>query len=199
LIGDNLNSNLGVPNSFGSIGLSFTRLPLGTLIDLELTAMQVESRGEVISTPRVITANQQEALIEQGVEIPFQEATSSGATAIQFKKAVLSLRVTPQITPDDRVIMDLNVKNDSVGQVFFGVPSIDTREVKTRVLVENGETIVLGGVYQEASNTGVDKVPFFGDIPVLGRLFRRDSSVNNKEELLIFITPKILKDGLDVR
>lgn len=199
LVSDNLNSNLGVPNSFGSIGLSFSRLPLGTLIDLELTAMQAEERGEIISTPKVITANQTEALIEQGVEIPFQEATASGATAISFKKAVLSLTVTPQITPDDRVIMDLNVKNDSVGEIFFGVPSIDTREVETQVLVENGETIVLGGVYQETSRTGRDKVPFFGDIPVLGRLFRRDLRENDKEELLIFITPKILKDGLDIR
>ncbi|MBL4851655.1 MAG: type IV pilus secretin PilQ, partial [Gammaproteobacteria bacterium] len=191
--------DLGIPGSFGSIGFSFTRLPLGALIDLELTAMQAESRGEVISTPKVITANQQEAVIEQGVEIPFQEATSSGATSTSFKQAVLSLRVTPQITPDDRVIMDLNVKNDSVGDIFFGVPSIDTNEVQTQVLVKNGETIVLGGIYQETSNKDIDKVPFFGDIPVLGRLFRRDARVNNKSELLIFITPKILKDGLHAR
>lgn len=198
IVTDRLNSDLGVPNSFGSIGLSFTRLPLGTLIDLELTAMQAEERGEIISTPKVITANQKEALIEQGVEIPFQEATSSGATAISFKKAVLSLTVTPQITPDDRVIMDLNVKNDSVGEIFFNVPSIDTREVETQVLVESGETIVLGGVFQESSRIGRDKVPFFGDLPVVGRIFRRDSRENDKEELLIFITPKILKDGLDI-
>ncbi len=199
IIGDNLNSDLGVAGSFGSIGLGFSRLPFGTLIDLELTAMQAEERGEIISTPKVITANQKEALIEQGVEIPFQQAASSGATAIAFKKAVLSLTVTPQITPDDRVIMDLNVKNDSVGEVFFGVPSIDTREVETQVLVENGETIVLGGVFQESTRVGLDKVPFFGDLPVVGRLFRRDSSENDKEELLIFITPKILKDGLNAR
>jgi len=199
LSGRQFNSNLGVPNSFGSIGLSFTRLPLGALIDLELTAMQAEERGEIISTPRVITANQKEALIEQGVEIPFQEATSSGATAISFKKAVLSLTVTPQITPDNRVIMDLNVKNDSVGEIFFGVPSIDTREIETQVLVENGETIVLGGIFQESTRVGKDQVPFFGDLPVIGRLFRRDSRENDKEELLIFITPRILKDGLHNR
>ncbi|NOX26717.1 MAG: type IV pilus secretin PilQ [Gammaproteobacteria bacterium] len=196
-IGDGLNSDLGISGpQFGSFGISFARLPTGTLIDLELTAMQAESRGEVVSSPKVVTANQQEALIEQGTEIPFQEATSSGATAISFKSAVLSLRVTPQITPDDRIIMDLNVKNDSVGQIFFGVPSIDTNEVQTQVLVDNGETIVLGGIFQEETNVGRDKVPFFGDLPVVGRLFRRDLNQHDKEELLIFITPKILKDGL---
>lgn len=200
IVGDSLNSDLGVASgpAFGSVGLSFSRLPFGTLIDLELTAMQAENRGEVISTPKVVTANQQEALIEQGTEIPFQEATSSGATSISFKDAVLSLRVTPQITPDDRVIMDLNVKNDSVGQIFFGVPSIDTNEVETQVLVEDGETIVLGGIFQEETTVGRDKVPFFGDLPVVGRLFRRDLNQNNREELLIFITPKILKDGIDL-
>ncbi len=198
IIGDTLNSNLGVANSFGSIGFSLTRLPFGALLDLELTAMQAENRGEVISTPKVVTANQQEAVIEQGTEIPFQEATSSGATSISFKDAVLSLRVTPQITPDDRVIMDLNVKNDSVGQIFFGVPSIDTNEVETQVLVDDGETIVLGGVFQEETTVGRDKVPFFGDIPIVGRLFRRDIRQDDREELLIFITPKILKDGINL-
>jgi len=196
VIGDSLNSDLGIPGSFGSIGFSLTRLPFGALIDLELTAMQAEDRGEVISSPRVITSNQTEALIEQGTEIPFQEASSSGATSISFKKAVLSLRVTPQITPDDRIIMDLHVTNDSVGEETAGVPSINTNELQTQVLVKNGETIVLGGVFEETSNTNIDKVPFFGDIPVLGRLFRRDGRTNNKSELLIFVTPKILKDGL---
>lgn len=198
-VNDGLNSNLGVVAPTGTFGFSFAHLPFGTLIDLELSAMQAENRGEVISSPKVVTSNQTEALIEQGTEIPFQEASASGATAVTFKKAVLSLRVTPQITPDDRIIMDLNVTNDSVGEVTAGVPSINTNEVRTQVLVKNGETIVLGGVFEEETANGIDKVPFFGDLPVIGRLFRRETSLNNKEELLIFITPKILKDGIELR
>jgi len=158
--------------------------------------MQAENRGEVISTPRVITSNQKEALIEQGVEIPYQEASSSGATSVSFKKAVLSLKVKPQITPDEHIIMDLHVNKDSVGQVYFGVPSIDTREVSTQVLVRNGETVVLGGIYEQTRANEADKVPFFADLPVVGHLFRQDRKTNNKEELLIFITPKLLRDNL---
>jgi type IV pilus assembly protein PilQ len=168
------------------------------LLQLELSALQVEGRGEVIASPQVITANQKEATIESGTEVPYQQATSSGATAVQFKKAVLSLKVTPHITPDDRVIMDLTVNRDSVGQVFAGVPSIDTNEVTTQVLVENGETVVLGGIFESENRSDRDLVPFFGDIPYLGNLFKRTGTSSSKQELLIFVTPKILKEGLSL-
>lgn len=168
------------------------------LLQLELSALQTEGRGEVISSPQVITANQKEAIIQSGTEIPYQEATSSGATNVSFKKAVLSLKVTPQITPDDRVIMDLVVNNDSVGQVFAGVPSIDTKQVNTQVLVENGETVVLGGIFTSTNNTDRRSVPFFGDIPYLGNLFKNTAYEARKRELLIFVTPKILKESLSV-
>ncbi|MEQ8663378.1 MAG: type IV pilus secretin PilQ, partial [Gammaproteobacteria bacterium] len=161
-------------------------------------ALQAEGKGEVISAPRVITANQREAVIEAGTEIPFQQATSSGATAVQFKKAVLSLRVTPQITPDDRIIMELAVNKDAVGQVFNGIPSIDTQEVTTEVLVDNGETVVLGGIYESTSRDDVTSVPFFGELPYLGRLFKRTSTRTDKQELLVFVTPKILSETLSL-
>jgi type IV pilus assembly protein PilQ len=189
-----LNVNLPVASPAGSIGLAI--LGKNSLVDLELSALQAEGRGEVVSNPRVITANQKEATIEQGVEIPYQEASSSGATSVSFKKAVLSLKVTPQITPDDRVIMDLNVTKDSVGQVFAGVPSINTREINTQVLVENGETVVLGGIYEQTRSKDVTKVPLLGDLPYVGALFRSTSQVDDKVELLIFVTPKILKESL---
>lgn len=192
-----LNVNLPVPAA-GSFALSMVKLPFGTNVDLELSAMQIEGKGEVVSSPRVITANQKEAFIEQGVEIAYQEASSSGSTSTSFKKAVLSLRVTPQITPDDRVIMDLQITKDSVGDVFQGVPSINTREIKTQVLVENGETVVLGGVYEQETRDDATKVPFLGDLPLIGALFRSTSKKDGKEELLVFITPKIVKEGLSL-
>ncbi|MDZ7788722.1 MAG: type IV pilus secretin PilQ [Halofilum sp. (in: g-proteobacteria)] len=193
------NVNLPVTNPAGSIGLALAELPFGSLLQLELSAMQAEGRGEIISTPRVITANQSEAVIEQGVEIPYQEASSSGATSVSFKKAVLSLTVTPQITPDDRVIMDLAITRDSVGQIFANIPSIDTRELQTQVLVDNGETVVLGGIYEQDKNRTVNRVPFFSDLPVVGTLFKSTSRSNGKSELLVFVTPKIVKGqaGLD--
>ncbi|MFT7234905.1 MAG: type IV pilus assembly protein PilQ [Methylophagaceae bacterium] len=192
-----LNVNLPVAAPAGSIGLALAKLPFGTILQLELSAMQAEGRGEIVSSPRVITSNQQTALIEQGTEIPFQEASSSGATAVSFKEAVLKLEVTPQITPDDRVVMDLKVNKDSVGVIFNGVPSIDTRSVETQVLVDNGETVVLGGVYEQTNLDNVEKVPFFGDLPYLGVLFRTTTVRDDKAELLIFVTPKIVKDSLD--
>jgi type IV pilus assembly protein PilQ len=196
---DRLNVNLPVASA-GRIG--FAILGSNYLVDLELSALQAEGRGEVLSTPRVVTANAMQASIEQGVEIPYQEASSSGATSVSFKKAVLALQVTPQITPDDRIIMDLNVKNDSRGQdVNSGlgqIPSIDTREVTTQVLVNNGETVVLGGVYQQTQSFSVTKVPLLGDLPLLGYIFRTTNAVNNKRELLIFVTPKILGEGIRV-
>lgn len=193
-----LNVNLPVPSAAGSFALSMVKLPFGTNVDLELSAMQIEGKGEVVSSPRVITANQKEALIEQGVEIPYQESSSAGATTIAFKKAVLSLKVTPQITPDDRVIMDLQVNKDSVGATYFNVPSINTRKINTQVLVENGETIVLGGVYEQETRKDTTKVPFLGDLPLIGALFRNKSESDGKEELLVFITPKIIKEGLSL-
>lgn len=190
---DRMNVDLPVSNqSAGSIALAI--LSGNTLVDLELSALQLEGKGKIVSNPRVVTANGHKALIEQGVEVPYQEATSSGATSVSFKKAVLSLEVTPQITPDNRVIMDLQVNKDSVGQIYFGVPSIDTREVQTQVLVSNGETIVLGGVYEQIKSSEVDRVPFFGDLPLIGALFRQTRERDEKSELLIFVTPKILKD-----
>jgi len=193
-LNNRLNVSLPVVNPAGSIGLAI--LGRNSLVDLELSALQAEGRGEVVSNPRVITANQKEATIKQGVEIPYQEASSSGATSVSFKEAVLSLKVTPHITPDDRVIMDLDVTKDSVGQIYAGVPSIDKREVKTQVLVDNGETVVLGGIYEQTRSHEVDKVPLLGDIPFLGALFRQTRNVDSKVELLIFVTPKILKESL---
>ena len=167
------------------------------LLQLELSALIAEGRGEDIASPRVITANQTEAVIESGVQIPFQEASSSGATSVSFQDAVLSLRVTPQITPDDRIIMDLQVNQDTVsGTTVLGVPAINTRSVSTQVLVGNGETVVLGGVYSSSDRKTIDRVPFFGDLPYIGFLFKRTDIDKTKSELLIFITPRILKDSL---
>ncbi|MEO5702635.1 MAG: type IV pilus secretin PilQ [Gammaproteobacteria bacterium] len=200
-LADRLNVNLPIASSnAGRIALGI--LGAGFLLDLELSALQAEGRGEVISNPRVITSNQKEALIEQGTEIPYLEASSSGAATISFKKAVLSLKVTPQITPDDRIIMDLTVTQDTVGQTILlagsAVPSIDTREVTTQVLVNNGETVVLGGVYEAETRNDSDRVPFFGDLPYVGALFRQTRQTENKSELLIFVTPKIVNETLSL-
>ncbi len=192
-----LNVNLGVAGATAG-RIAFSILSGGSLIDLEISALQAENQGQIISSPRVITADRHKAHIEQGVEIPYLSASSSGATQVQFKKAVLSIEVTPQITPDDRVIMDLAVNKDSVGQIFSGIPSVDTREVSTQVLVNNGDTVVLGGIYEQIKRNEVDKVPFFGDIPVLGYLFRHTLKGDERRELLIFVTPKILKDTLSL-
>jgi type IV pilus secretin (or competence protein) PilQ len=191
-LSDRLSVNLPVTGAIGSYGFSI--LSKDFLVDLELSASQAESKSETISSPRVITSNQTKALIEQGVEIPYLQASSSGAANVAFKKAVLSLEVTPQITPDEHISMDLKVNQDTVGQIFSGVPSINTREVQTKVLVENGQTVVLGGVHEEESLSGTTKVPVLGDVPVLGRLFRTDNNSNKNRELLIFVTPKIV-DG----
>ena len=191
-LSNRLGVSLPASNPAGQIALSI--LSSDYLVDLELSAMQAEGRGEVLSNPRVITSNQTEAAIEQGVEIPYLEASSSGAATVSFKKAVLSLKVKPHITPDGHVIMDLAVNKDSVGDIFQGVPSVNTREVTTQVLVNNGETIVLGGIYEQNRLHKVDKVPLLGDIPYLGRLFQHTTDTNSKAELLIFVTPKILKE-----
>jgi len=190
--------NLPAANTNGSIGISL--LGGSYIVDLELSAAQNEGKSETISSPRVITANQKQATIMQGVEIPYQESASSGATTTQFKNAVLSLKVTPLITPDNRVILDLDVSDDSVGQQVTSatggsVPSIDTREIITQVLVNDGQTVVLGGILDTTKTKSANKVPFFADIPILGNLFKSTTDINNKTELLIFITPKILREG----
>jgi type IV pilus assembly protein PilQ len=190
--------NTPAANTNGSIGLSV--LAGKHVLDLELEAAQNEGKTETISSPRVITANQKQATIMQGVEIPYQESASSGATTTQFKDAVLKLKVTPLITPDNRVILDLDVSDDSVGQQVTSatggsVPSIDTRQIITQVLVNDGQTVVLGGILDTTKSRTANKVPFLADIPVLGYLFRSTTDINNKTELLIFITPKILREG----
>lgn len=199
-IGERLNVNLpAAASSAGRWAMSI--LAADYLLDLELSALETEDRGEVISSPRVITANQTQAVIKQGVQIPYEEATSSGATSIQFKEATLSLEVTPLITPDERVDLTLNVKQDAIGQEVStalggSVPSIDTRAVQTRVLVSNGQTVVLGGIYEQVRRTTRSKVPVLGDIPGLGALFRNKAVQDEKAELLIFVTPTIIKESL---
>ncbi len=196
--------NVNVPIADAAGRFSLAILEADYLVDLELTALEAEGYGEIVSTPRVITANQKEARIEQGVEIPYQQASSSGATTVQFKKAVLSLVVTPQITPDNNIIMDIRVHKDNVGEVISTgglggtVPSIDTRMVETQVLVKDGQTVVLGGIYETERRETINKVPWLGDIPGLGVLFRSKKRVDNKAELLIFVTPRILEEGTSI-
>ncbi|MFT6788370.1 MAG: type IV pilus assembly protein PilQ [Pseudoalteromonas rhizosphaerae] len=194
-ISDRLNVNLPITGAAGSIGMHVAKLANGTLLDLELTALEEENRGEIIASPRITTANQKKARIEQGTEIPYVESASSGATTVSFKKAVLSLEVTPHITPDNKVILDLIITQDTRGdtvQTGTGpAVAIDTQEIQTQVLVENGQTVVLGGIFQQQIINSVKKVPLLGDIPYLGVLFRSTSEFNEKKELLIFVTPKI--------
>lgn len=191
------NIDLGLPDATSVLGLALAKLPGKTLVHLELSAFESEGLLQTISSPKLITANKVPARIEQGQEIPYQEATSSGATNVAFKKAVLSLIVTPQITPDDKVILDINVTNDTSdinNPLANGVPVIDTQEVETQILVDNNETIVLGGIFKQTLNNSVERVPFLGDLPVVGHLFRKVQSVDDREEFLIFITPKIVHD-----
>ena len=195
-----LNSNL--PSSLasaGSIAFSLFRLPAGLLLNLELSALESDRRGKIVSSPRVTTANQQTARIASGVEIPYLQASSSGAANVAFKKAELSLEVTPQITPDDKIIMDLEVRKDSPGEVVANTPAINTQNVKTQVLVSNGETAVLGGIFEQTESNAVDKVPFFGDLPIIGNAFKRRTKQDDKSELLIFVTPKIMDESLGLR
>jgi type IV pilus assembly protein PilQ len=196
---EQLNVNLPVVGAAGQLALSFLNLGSGNIVNIELSALEADNRGKVVSNPRVITADKRKAIINQGTEIPFLTASASGATTVQFKPAVLELSVTPQITPDDKIIMDLEVKKDTVGQVFAGVPSIDTKRVSTQVLVENGDTVVLGGIFEQNTRTDIVKVPVLGDIPIIGAAFRRTQKQEDKTELLIFITPKIIKDSTSIR
>ncbi|MGQ3890556.1 type IV pilus secretin PilQ [Legionella sp. CNM-4043-24] len=201
-LADRLNVDLAavpVAAPAGSVGIALAKLGNGILLDLELSALESEGRGEIIASPRLITTNQQAAVIESGEEIPYQEATSSGATAVAFKKAVLSLKVTPQITPDSKIMMDLVINQDRPSdQRFNGVPSILTKEIQTNVLVDNGQTIVLGGIYKQDKNNSINRIPFFGALPVVGALFRNQNTTIAKEELLIFITPRIITNTLSI-
>src|SRR5690554_1025956 len=189
-----LNVDLGVNNSAGSIAFGY----IGTdvLLDLELNAFESDGQLEIVSQPRVVTADRQTASIKSGQEVPYQEASSSGATSTEFKEATLSLEVTPQITPDDKIIMDLIVTQDSIGEDTPNGPAINTNEVTTQILVGNGETVVLGGIFESTNSKTVTKTPFLGDIPYLGRLFKRTEMTDLRNELLVFITPKIIKNDL---
>ncbi|WP_371329104.1 type IV pilus secretin PilQ [Collimonas sp. OK607] len=180
----------------GSVALTLFNSAASKFISLELSALEADGKGKIISSPRVVTADQQKALIEQGTEIPYQNATSSGATSVEFKKANLKLEVTPQITPDGNVILTVDVTNDSVGVVVPGGVSINTKHVQTQVQVENGGTVVIGGIYTQTISNDVNKVPLLGDIPVLGYLFKQTAIVNKRTELLIFLTPKIVIDRI---
>jgi type IV pilus assembly protein PilQ len=168
-------------------------------LNLEITALESDGKGKIISSPRVVTANQVEALIEQGTELPYQQATSSGATSVAFRKATLALRVKPQITPDGNVIMDVDINKDAVGIQTTAGFAIDTKHVKTSVLVENGGTVVIGGIYTQEERSQTNKVPVLGDLPYVGFLFKQNLKLDDRRELLIFITPKIIKDGLTMR
>lgn len=200
-LNDRLNVNLpaalpsGVSN-MAQFGLAVAKLPGGTILDLELMALENEGLGKIVASPRLVTSNQQQAYIESGEEIPYQEASSSGATSVSFKKAVLRLEVTPQITPDDHIILDLKVNQDSRGAVTNGVPAINTREMHTKVLVANGETVVLGGIYQQNKTQNKMRVPFLSKLPVIGWMFKNETNSDQRNELLIFVTPKIIQDGI---
>jgi type IV pilus assembly protein PilQ len=186
--------DMGVTDATSSIGLGF--LTNNTILDLELTAMEKSGNGEVVSQPKVVTSDKETAKILKGTEVPYQEASSSGATSVSFKEASLSLEVTPQITPDNRIIMEVKVTKDEPDYVntVLGVPPIKKNEVNAKVLVADGETIVIGGVFSNTQSKVVDKVPFLGDVPYVGRLFRRDVVSESKSELLVFLTPRIMNN-----
>jgi type IV pilus assembly protein PilQ len=195
---DGLLVDLGAVGANSSIGMAIGKVG-SYMLNLELSAMEAEGQGEIISSPRVLTSNQKAAFIESGTEIPYQEATSSGATSTSFQKAVLSLTVTPQITPDDRLIMDLQISKDSVGEFSVdGIPSIDTNQVSTQVLVDDGETLVLGGIYEQIKRNEIDRTPFFGELPLVDWMFKKTLSQDDRAELLIFVTPKIVKEELNI-
>jgi type IV pilus assembly protein PilQ len=183
----------------GQFAITLLNSSLTKFVNMEISALQADGKGKLISSPRVITADNVEAIIEQGTEIPYQQATSSGATSISFRKATLSLKVKPQITPDDNVIMKLEVHKDSVGENTIAGPSIDTKQINTEVLVENGGTVSIGGIFTQDESREITKVPLLGDVPVFGALFKNEVNKNDRNELLIFVTPKILRDNLTVR
>ena len=196
----NANLNVNLPAAGGSVfSMILFNQSRTKFIDLELSALQADSKGKIISSPRVITSDQVEATIEQGTEIPYQSATSSGATSTSFKKATLSLKVKPQVTPDDNVIMNLRINKDSVSPLNTNPPAVDTKQIVTEVLVENGGTVVIGGIYQQDESSGTNKVPVLGDLPYVGFLFKQNTKRDDRRELLIFISPRIIKDSLTLR
>jgi type IV pilus assembly protein PilQ len=201
--GNGLQSNLPANglNGFNAGQLSFILFneSITRMLSLELSALEADGKGKIISSPRVLTADQTEALIEQGTEIPYQQASSSGATAVAFRKATLALKVKPQITPDGNVIMTLDVNKDSPGATTPAGVQINTKHVKTEVLVENGGTVVIGGIYEQTDRTDITKIPFLGDLPLLGNLFRNTTTSSRKTELLVFITPRIVNERLTIR
>ena len=201
--GPGLNTDLPAAglNSFNAGQLSFILFnsSLTRFLNLELSALEADGKGKIISSPRVLTADQVEAVIEQGTEIPYQQATSSGATSVSFRKANLSLKVKPQITPDGNVIMTLDVNKDAPGATTPAGVQISTKHVKTEVLVENGGTVVIGGIFEQTERTDITQVPFLGDIPILGALFRNNSTTSEKTELLVFVTPRIVNERVTVR
>lgn len=196
--GGDLIVDLGVAGD-GTSRLAMGIADTGYRLDLELSALAADGHAEIVARPKVITADKRPATIESGVEIPFQQATKSGATSIAFKDAVLQLEVTPQITPDARIVMDLTVKQDTVGRIYHGVPSINTTRITTQVLVEDGQTVVLGGIFQTDRHHATVRTPLFGDLPVVGRLFRRTLERDDKQELFVFITPSIVRDATGVQ
>lgn len=169
------------------------------LLNLEISAAEADGRGKIVSSPRIVTSDQVKALIEQGTELPYQQATSSGATSVAFRKANLKLEVTPQITPEGNIILNVDVNKDSVGRATANGFAIDTKHIQTQVLVENGGTVVIGGIYEQNEREDETKVPLLGDIPVLGNLFKQKTRTANKSELLVFITPKMLTNGAPLR
>ncbi len=191
---DNLNVDLGVANPAGSIAFGLLSMS-DVMLDLELSALQADNRGEVISTPKILTADKQTAKVSSGTQIPYQEASASGATTTSFKEAALSLEATPNITPDGKIGLQLVITNGTP-TIINNQVAIAEDSISTNVIVEDGQTVVLGGVFKNRTNNGVDKVPFLGDLPYIGRAFRRDVRSNNKEELLIFVTPKLINDGI---
>src|SRR5688572_25943230 len=194
------NLNVNLPAAGGSVfSMILFNSSRTRFVDLELSALQADNKGKIVSSPRVITSDQVEATIEQGTEIPYQSATSSGATSVSFKKATLSLRVKPQITPDDNVIMNLRINKDSVSGLAVSPPAVDTKQIVTEVLVENGGTVVIGGIYEQTELSGTNKVPVLGDLPYIGFLFKQTIKRDDRRELLIFITPRIIKEGLTLR
>ena len=196
-----ISVNLPVAGAAGSLGINILNIASGNLLELELSALETEGRGKVVSNPRVVTADKRKASIMQGTEIPYLTQSSSGGATVSFKAAVLSLDVTPQITPDDKIIMDVEIRKDAESGRFGGsaVPILDIRRVNTQVVVENGETAVIGGIYEQQTSTNVTKVPLLGDIPILGNFFKKTTKVDNKTELLVFITARIIKDQANIR
>jgi type IV pilus assembly protein PilQ len=185
--------HVNLPNTKGQFTFSIGRLAKGTLLDLELSALESEGLGKVISSPRLVTSDQQKAFIESGEEIPYQESARSGATTVAFKKAVLRLEVEPQITPDKRIVLNLAVNQDSMGRELNNIPAVNTNKIQTKVLVENGETVVLGGIYTHIKKNKIERIPFLGKLPIIGWLFRNEHIEDHRQELMIFVTPTIIE------